>query len=161
MLARHPDEMVSMAEQTAELTHVLRRTKRRCEQAVTLQPLQPSTIKAIRFRAARDMLDVARIDQGDGESAGLETLKQWNPVHPSGFHGDCGDTTGRSPVSEAMQVTGKGAKFLDRLGIAVGGHTHPMFFSPDINAGSLRMDDGHILRRGVVLLAFFGHTFLQ
>ena len=95
MLDRHPDEIVSMAEQTAELTHVLRRTKRRCEQAVTMQPLEPSTIKAIRLRAARDILDVARIDQGDGESAGLETLKQWNPVHPSGFHGDCGDTTGR------------------------------------------------------------------
>jgi hypothetical protein len=25
----------------------------------------------------------------------------------------------------------------------------------------MRMDDGPILRRGVVLLAFFGHTFLQ
>src|SRR6266545_4515769 len=60
-----------------------------------------------------------------------------------------------------MQVTGKGAKFLDRLGIAVGGHTHPMLFSPHIDAGGMRMEDGQVLRRGLVLLAFFGHTFLQ
>src|SRR2546430_10945083 len=60
-----------------------------------------------------------------------------------------------------MQVTGKGAKFLDRLGIAVGGPTHPMLFSPHIDAGGMRMEDGQVLRRGFVLLAFFGHRFLQ
>jgi hypothetical protein len=36
-----------------------------------------------------------------------------------------------------------------------------MLLSAHIDAGSMRMDDGHVLgnRRG--LLAFFGHTFLQ
>src|SRR4029434_5452696 len=60
-----------------------------------------------------------------------------------------------------MQVTGKRTKFLDRLGIAVRGHTDPVFLSPHINAGGMRVDEGHILEGGGVLLAFFSHTFLQ
>src|SRR4029453_13413994 len=60
-----------------------------------------------------------------------------------------------------MQVTGKRTKFLDRLGIAVRGHTDPVFLSPHINAGGMRVDEGHILEGGRVLLAFFSHTFLQ
>jgi hypothetical protein len=60
-----------------------------------------------------------------------------------------------------MQVTGKRAKFLDRLGIAIGGDADPMLLSSHVDASGMRMDDGHILGRGVVLLAFFGHTFLQ
>ena len=60
-----------------------------------------------------------------------------------------------------MQVTGKGANLLDRLGIAVRGHTDPMLLSAHIDAGGMRMDDGHVLGRGRVLLTFFRHTFLQ
>ena len=60
-----------------------------------------------------------------------------------------------------MQVTGKRAKFLDRLGIAIRGHTDPVFLSPHINAGGMRMEDGHVLRCGLVLLALFGHTCRQ
>src|ERR1700740_300945 len=60
-----------------------------------------------------------------------------------------------------MQVTGKRTKFLDRLGIAIRGHTDPVFLSPHINAGGMRVDEGHILEGGRGLLAFFSHTFLQ
>ena len=37
----------------------------------------------------------------------------------------------------------------------------PMLFSPHIDARGMRMDDGHMLRRGLGLFAFLGHTFLQ
>src|SRR5213080_3408740 len=60
-----------------------------------------------------------------------------------------------------MQVTGKRTQFLDRLGIAVRGHTDPVCLSPHINAGGMRVDEGHMLEGGRVLLAFFRHTFLQ
>ena len=60
-----------------------------------------------------------------------------------------------------MQITGKSTQFLDRLGIAIGGHTDPVFLSPHIDAGGMRMEDGHVLGSGRVLLAFFRHTFLQ
>jgi hypothetical protein len=126
-----------------------------------MQLVEPPTIKAIRFRTARDILDVASIDQGDLKAADLKNLKEWDPVHASGFHHDCRNPTGRSPVSETMQVAGKRAKWLDRLGIAICGDTPPMLFSPHIAACGMRMEDGHILGRRCVLLAFFGHTFLQ
>jgi hypothetical protein len=60
-----------------------------------------------------------------------------------------------------MQVTGKGAKFLHRLGIAICGDTDPMLLSTHIDTCGIRMDNGHVLGSGLVLLAFFGHTFLQ
>src|SRR5512145_426576 len=60
-----------------------------------------------------------------------------------------------------MQVTGKRAKFLDRLGIAIRGHTDPVLFSPHIDAGGMGVDKGHILECGRVLLAFFSHMCLQ
>jgi hypothetical protein len=60
-----------------------------------------------------------------------------------------------------MQVAGKGAKFLDGLGIAIGGDTDPMLFRPHIDASGMRMDDEHIVGHGLGLLAFFGHRFLQ
>jgi hypothetical protein len=36
-----------------------------------------------------------------------------------------------------------------------------MLLSAHIDAGGMRMDDGHVLGSGRVLLAFFRHTFLQ
>jgi hypothetical protein len=60
-----------------------------------------------------------------------------------------------------MQVTGKRAKFLDRLDIAICGDADPVLLSSHIDASGMRMDDGHVLGRGLVLLAFFRHMGLQ
>ena len=54
-----------------------------------------------------------------------------------------------------MQVTGKRTTFLDRLGIAIRGHTDPVLLSSHINAGGMRVDEGHMLEGGCGLLAFF------
>ncbi len=161
MLHGHPDHIFPMAEQTAEVAHVLRRPKRRCQQALRLQLLEPSTVEAIRFRAPRHMFDVARIDEGDRKASGRQNLEEWDPVYPGGFHHDGRNPTGRSPVGEPMQVAGKRAQFLDGLGIAIGGDTAPMLFRSHIDARGMRMDDEHIVGNGLGLLAFFGHTFLQ
>ena len=56
---------------------------------------------------------------------------------------------------------GNARKCLDRWGSAIRGHTAPVCLSPHINAGGMRVDAGHILEGGRVLLAFFRHTFLQ
>ena len=55
-----------------------------------------------------------------------------------------------------MQVPGKGAQFLDRLGIAICGDADLMLLSAHIDTGSIRMDNGHVLGSGLVLRAFFG-----
>jgi hypothetical protein len=60
-----------------------------------------------------------------------------------------------------MQVAGKGATSLERLGSAVRGDTAPMLLSAHIDAGGLGMEEGHGLGSGRILLAFFRHTFLQ
>ena len=157
----HRDQMVSMAEETAEPAHVLRRTQRRRQHAIRRQRLAPPTSTAIRFRAARDRLDVTSLDQGDRTPAGLEHVQEREPGHPGGCHGDCGDTTGRSPVRQTRHVTGKGAQCLDRLGIAIGGDTAPMLCSPHIDAGGRRRKEGQVVGSGRVLLAFCGQRFLQ
>jgi hypothetical protein len=40
-----------------------------------MELLQPSTIKAIRFGASRDILDVAGVDQSHLKATGLKNLK--------------------------------------------------------------------------------------
>ena len=126
-----------------------------------MQLLEPSTIDAIRFRAPRHIFDVARIDEGNRTASGLQNLQERDPVYSGGFHHDCRDPTGRSPVGEPMHIAGKRATFLDGLGIAIGGDTDPMLFRPHIDASGRRRDDEHILGNGRGLLAFFGHLFLQ
>jgi hypothetical protein len=107
------------------------------------------------------MRDVAGGDQGHRKAARLKHLTQRHPVEARRCHHDGGHPTGRSPVGEPMQVTGKRATCLDRLGSTIGGHTDPVLLSPHITAGGMRMDDGHMCGRGLVLLAFFGHTCRQ
>jgi hypothetical protein len=89
------DQIVAMAEETAELADGLRRSKRRRQQPIRVQLLQPSTSKAIRFRASRDIFDVASIDESNFKAAGFEDVKQRNPVHSGGCHHNGSDTTGR------------------------------------------------------------------
>ena len=87
------------------------------------QARAPSTSTALRVRAARAMVDLARMAQGDGTAAGLTHLTPWQPVDPGGGHGACGNPAGRAPGSEAMPVPGQGAPGLARLGLAIGGPT--------------------------------------
>src|SRR5712691_5501039 len=80
MLDGHLDQMLPMAEKTAALAHVLRRAKRRRPYPITLELVPPSTIEAIRCGAARDMLDMAGVDEGNRKPAGLEDLQEGHPV---------------------------------------------------------------------------------
>jgi hypothetical protein len=104
------------------------------------------------------MFDMASIDEGALKAAGLKNLKQRNPVHARRFHHDRGDPTGCSPVGEAIHIAGKGTKFLDRLGITVCRHTDPMLLRSSINACGMGMYEGHVLGRGLGLLAFVGQV---
>jgi hypothetical protein len=161
MLDHHLEQIVAMAEETPELTNVLGRTKRWRQQPITMELLQPSTIKAIGFWASRDILDVAGVDQGHLKATSLKNLKQRNPVYARRFHHDRRDPTGCQPVGETIQITGKGTKFLDRLAITVCRHTDPMLLSAHIDACGMGMNKGHVLGSGFGLLAFVGHRCLQ
>jgi hypothetical protein len=160
-LPRHPEQMLPVTEETAEPAKVFRRTKRWRQEAIRRPLLEPPRVAAIRVRAPRPIFDVSRIDEGDRTASGLQNLEEWDPGYPGGFHHDGRNPTGREPVGEPMQVTGKRAQFLDGLGIAIGGDTDPRLFRPHIDASGMRMDDEHMLGHGLGLLAFFGHTFLQ
>jgi hypothetical protein len=161
MLHRHPDPMLPVTEETAEPAQVFRRTERWRPSARRMQLLEPSPVDARRFRAPRHMLDVSRIAEGDRKASGLQNLEEWEPGYPGGFPHACRNPTGRSPVGEPMHVAGKGAKFLDRLSIAVCGDADPRCLRPHIAAGGMGMDDRHMLRSWCVLLAFFSPMFLQ
>jgi hypothetical protein len=104
---------------------------------------------------------MAGIDASARKAAGCEDVKQQHPVHPGGCQHDRGNPTGREPVGEPLQVTGKGAKCLARLGIALRGHTDPVLLSPYIDTCGMWMEKGHMFECTRVLLAFFSHTGLR
>jgi hypothetical protein len=161
MLDQHRDEMVAMAPETTELAHGLGGTKRGGKQAITMELVQPSTIKAIRFGASRAMLDVAGVDHSNLKAPGRTHRKAWHPVYARRFHHDRGAPTGRQPVGEPIHVTGKGTKFLDRFALTVCRHTDPMLLSSHLEAGGMGMHEGQVLGSGLGLLAFVGHMCLQ
>jgi hypothetical protein len=160
MFDRHLAQMVAMAAATAELADGLRRTQRRCQHPIQRPRLEPATRTASRVRTPRAIVDRAGRAASDRKAAGCEDVQQRHRVAPGGCHHHGGHTPGCSPVGEPMPVPGKRTPCLDRWGIAVRGHTDPVCLSPHLKAGSLRVEAGHRLEGGRVLLAFFRPTCL-
>ncbi len=78
---QHP----ALPPQRAQRAHRVGRPERATEQAVGHQLLQPLAVQHIGL-AARDILDVPRVDQQHREAARLQELEQRYPVHAGRFH---------------------------------------------------------------------------
>ncbi len=147
-LDRSLDPMVPMAEETPELAEGRRRPQRRRPPPIRLPLVEPPTLEALRVRTPRNIWDVAGLAASDRHASGREDGTQGEPVHPGRGQHDRGKPTGRSPVGEPRPRTGKSAQWLDRVGIAIRGHTAPGLLSPHIDAGGMRVEHGQMCGRG-------------
>ena len=135
---------------------VLGGTKRGGQPAITRELRQPSTNKAIRCGASRDMRDVAGVAQSHRKAARRKHLQEWQPVPARRFQHARGAPTGRQRVGEPLHVTGKGTKCLERVDSAVCRPTAPRLLRSHLEACGMGLHEGQRLGRGFGLLALVG-----
>ena len=133
---KHP----ALAPQRAQHTNFFARTKRATKQSVGHELLQPLAVQHIGF-AARDIFDVARIDQKYFETARFQKLEQRDPVHARGFHRDRVDAASVEPVGQGVEVNRKTWKLPDRLVVPVRRHRYVMGRTADIDSSRIGMGD--------------------
>ena len=85
-----------------------------------MQVPEPLAVRDIAL-PARDVLDVARVDEDHLEAARVEDLEDGNPVDAGRFHRHVRDAARRQPVGEAVEIAGEGRERLHRVGVAIGG----------------------------------------
>jgi hypothetical protein len=105
---------------------------------------------------------MAGVDEQHLEPAGLEDLKERDPIDPGRFHRDGGHRTALEPVGQGMQISGEGAETAHRLCIAARRHGHPMLGGTDVDAGGMKVDPAQALRQGsgAGFVPRFGFPFL-
>jgi hypothetical protein len=160
---------------TTQHHHLGGRPERRRQQTIAVQPLQPLTIMDVGLGPARHMPRLPWINQEHLEAAGLQQLKQRNPVDARRFHSDGLDPALLQPIGQANQVRRAGAKAAHvgwylggmigaRRRSGLGWHGHPVLAGVNVDPGGLRV--GHMqafTRRGLtkVLLSARRHSGLH
>jgi hypothetical protein len=129
-----------LAPQRAQYAHRFGRTKRAAQQTVGHELLQPLAVQYVGF-AARDIFDVARVDQKHFEAARFQKLEQRYPIHARGFHRDRVDPASVEPVGQGVEINCKAGKFPDRLIIPVRRHRYIMGRAADIDSSRIGVGD--------------------
>ena len=71
------------------------------QQTIRMKPLQPLRITDVGL-ASRHVFGIARVDEENRKTPGVEKFEDWNPVHARGFHHDGLDTTFGKPIDQPM-----------------------------------------------------------
>lgn len=79
------DQPFAMTPEESQHTDLIWRSKACLQQSDRVQVLNPLTIGNVAL-APWNVFHMARIYQEYFEALGLEELKNWNPVNPSGLH---------------------------------------------------------------------------
>jgi hypothetical protein len=132
---------LAVAQIAAQHAYLVSGTESPGEQPIGVQALQPLAVEPIGFRAPRDTLGLAGIDEEDLQAAGLEQFEQGNPVDTGGFHGDSGDPTVEEPVSQGVEIGSEGAETTHGLGVASRRHGDPGLGFADVNANGMGVAD--------------------
>ena len=158
-----PVEHVPLPEVAAQHHHLVLGPKRRRQQAVGVQPLNPLAIEHVGLGSARGVLRLPWIDQINLEAAPLEQLEQRNPVNAGRFHSHAGDAALLQPVGQQLQVRGAGAELahvwrqlrsaassrvrgLGRRHV-IGRHGHPVHRRVHVDTRCMRIGHAQRLRR--------------
>ncbi|MBI3301670.1 MAG: hypothetical protein HYZ72_06290 [Deltaproteobacteria bacterium] len=123
------------------------RPKRRCQQPVGGQSLDPWAIAAIGLGACLPLRGVAGIDAQPLEAFRFPPLLQGNPGDAGRFPRDGGDTAVPQPGDESRAAVGVRRELPDGVGAVAGRpDAHPVRCGRDVDAGGMAMADGP--RRG-------------
>jgi len=87
------EEHGMLAEVAAEHAALIRRPERTRQQPTGREALEPLAVLHVTCGPALDVLDLLWVDQEHLEATGLKQLKEGDPIDPSGFHRDRGDST--------------------------------------------------------------------
>jgi len=90
--------------QGTQLGDGLGRPERALKQPVAVELLQPLTILAVGLGAARDVVQLARVDEHGLDAARFEQLIEWDPVDGRALHRGGRDALPDEPVDELAQV---------------------------------------------------------
>jgi len=114
MLCGHLHQLLTMAQDGAQCTHLILRPERRAQQSDRVQELDPLTLVPV-GSASRNIFHMSGIDHPGLQSAPLENFEQGNPINACRLHGRGSDTTTLQPVSGLFEIFGEGAEAADRL----------------------------------------------
>lgn len=140
------EEHVPLPRHRAQGTKIALGLKRALQQAEGHQLLQPLAIEHVRF-APGHALDVAGIDQEDGETPRFQQIVEGNPVHPGGFHRHRLDLAGGEPIGQPFEVHGETRKFPHWRVVPIRRHRDVMAGGADVDAGGVGV--GHLEKTGV------------
>ena len=112
------DQRGPMSEIPAQGDDAVGGTEAPAQQPEDVQVPEPFAVGHIAL-PAREILNMARIDEDHLEAARVEDLEDRNPIHPGGFHRHVGDAAGGQPVGQPLEVAGEGREGLDRRGVAI------------------------------------------
>ena len=137
--ARRLDEGLPMAQIRAQRDDPVVGPKAPAEQADAVELAQPLAIRHVAL-AARDILDVARVDEEHLEAARLEELVDRDPIHARRFHRDARHPARGEPVGEPVQIGREGRERAHRGGVAIRRHRDEVLGRPAIDARDIRID---------------------
>ena len=98
------------------------------------------------------MLGIARIDEVNFKTTGVEELEDRNPIDAGRLHDDRLDAAFRKPVHQPMQIRREGAEIAHRLGCPICAHRSRVHGRPDIDRRRIRMH--HRYRTGIFVSRF-------
>lgn len=135
----HFDEIIAMTDEGAQGADLRGRDERAAQQAVSVKLLDPLAIQNIGL-LARDVFNVAGVDDEDFKAARFENFEDRDPVDAGGFHGHGIDLSGCEPIRESMEISGEGGERADGSIEAVLGDGGPNLLIADIETSRVEID---------------------
>ena len=130
----------ALAAERAQHADLIGRAEGAVQQAKAHELLQPLAVQHIAL-AARDVLDVAGVDQVDFKPGGIKHFEQGDPVHASGLHCYSCDATFTQPLHQTLQVGSERQELAYWLIIPFPGHGNEMAGGTDINTAGAGVGD--------------------
>ena len=127
--------------------HGIGRPKRRTQETVGMQALDPLGVEHVRLRARAATRKLPWFHQIDLEALRFEELEQRNPVDAGGFQSDRLDAALLQPCDDLVKIGGVGAELADWVGVAVRRDADHMHVGMNVDSGRVRVDDIERRRR--------------
>jgi hypothetical protein len=126
-------------------------TKGRFSHAIAMQSVPPRAVPHIAF-ASWDVRDRLGADQTALHATGFEGLKQGDPIHAGGCHGDGLDVAVEKPVRHGVEISRGGAKGAYPLLVVAHRHARHTLIRAHIDPSGVGMDLPHARERTGVAL---------
>jgi hypothetical protein len=135
------EQHLAVAQIAAQHAYLVSGTESPSEQPIGVEALEPLAVEPIGFRAPRDTLGLAGIDEEDLQAAGRQQFEPGNPVDTGGFPGDSGDATVDEPVSQGVEIGSEGTEATHGVGVAPRRHGDPVLGFADVDASGMGVAD--------------------